>query len=73
MKSVRETFSRYDSADYLRTEADIAAYLKACAEEAPNDPVFMLKALGAVARALHEPAGRSCRHDPGRVAQGAVG
>lgn len=51
MKGVRETFSRYDSADYLKTEADIAAYLEACAEEAPNDPVFMLKALGTVARA----------------------
>lgn len=51
MKCVRETFSRYDSADYLRTDADIAAYLEACAEEAPNDPVFMLKALGTVVRA----------------------
>jgi probable addiction module antidote protein len=51
MKGVRETFTRYDSADYLKTEADIAAYLEACAEEAPNDPVFMLKALGTVARA----------------------
>ena len=34
MKGVRETFTRYDTADYLRTEADIAAYLEACAEEA---------------------------------------
>lgn len=51
MKGVRETFARYDSADYLRTEADITAYLEACAEEAPNDPAFMLKALGTVARA----------------------
>ena len=40
MKGVRETFSRYDSADYLKTEADITAYLEACAQEAPNDPVF---------------------------------
>ncbi|MEO8461287.1 MAG: addiction module antidote protein [Dokdonella sp.] len=48
---VRETFSRYDTADYLNTEADIAAYLEACADETPNDPVFMLKALGTVARA----------------------
>jgi probable addiction module antidote protein len=51
MKGVRETFSRYDTADYLKTEADIAAYLEACAEEAPNDAAFMLKALGTVARA----------------------
>ena len=50
-KGVRETFSRYDSADYLKTEADMAAYLEACAGEAPNDPVFMLKALDTAARA----------------------
>lgn len=51
MKGVKEAFSRYDSAGYLKTEADIAAYLEACAEEAPNDARFMLKALGTVARA----------------------
>lgn len=45
MKGVKETFSRYDTADYLKTEADIAAYLEACADEAPNDAAFMLKAL----------------------------
>ncbi|MEO8809141.1 MAG: addiction module antidote protein [Rhodanobacter sp.] len=50
MKGVRETFSRYDTADYLKTEADITAYLEACAEEAPNDAGFMLKALGTVMR-----------------------
>lgn len=58
MKGVRETFTRYDTADYLKTEADIAAYLEACGEEAPNDAGFMLMALGTVARAQHEPAGR---------------
>ena len=26
------TFTRYDTADYLKTEADIAAYLKAAME-----------------------------------------
>jgi len=36
---------------YLKTEVGIAAYLEACAEEAPNDAAFMLKALGTVARA----------------------
>lgn len=72
MKGVRESFTRYDSADYLKTEADIAASLEACAKEAPNDPAFMLKALGTVARAQHEPVGRSCRDDPGRVVQGAL-
>ncbi len=42
----------------VRTEADIAAYLEACAEEAPNDAAFMLKVLGTVARApnMSQPA-----------------
>jgi len=51
MKVVRETCSRYDTTEYLETKADIAAYVAACAEEAPNDPAFMLWALGAIARA----------------------
>lgn len=46
---VREKFARYDTADYLETEADIAAYLTACAEE--NDPALFVAALGDVARA----------------------
>ena len=45
-----ETFARYDSADYLKTDEDIAAYLEACAEG--NDPALMRQALGAIARAL---------------------
>ncbi len=44
-----ETFSRYDAADYLRTEDDIAAYLEASAED--GDPAALVAALGAVARA----------------------
>ena len=44
-----ETFGRYDAADYLATEDDIAAYLEASAEE--GDPALLLAALGAVARA----------------------
>ena len=46
MKGARENFFRCDSADYLQTEADIAAYLEACAEEKPNDAVFMPRTLG---------------------------
>jgi probable addiction module antidote protein len=46
---VREKFSRYDTVDYLETEADIAAYLAACADE--NDPSLFVAALGDVARA----------------------
>lgn len=41
----------WDSADYLKTEADRTAYLKACLEEAPHDPAFIAHALGVVARA----------------------
>ena len=43
--------SRYDSADYLRTENDMAAYLEACLEEASDDASYLAAALGAIARA----------------------
>jgi probable addiction module antidote protein len=48
---MKETFSRYDTADYLKSEADMAAYLEACLEEAPDDPAFIAAALGTIARA----------------------
>lgn len=44
-------FSRYDTADYLKTEEDISLYLEAVLEEAGDDPAFIVKALGTVARA----------------------
>lgn len=47
----QEQFSRYDSADYLKTDADITAYLEAVMEEAGDDPAFVAQALGVVARA----------------------
>ena len=43
------TFSRYDTANYLKTEEDIAAYLEACVED--GDPALIVAALGDVARA----------------------
>ena len=43
------SFSRFDAADYLKTDEDIAAYLEASAEEGDHDA--MARALGAVARA----------------------
>lgn len=46
-----EAFARYDSADYLRTEEDIAAYLEAVMAEAGDDPAYVARALGVVARA----------------------
>jgi probable addiction module antidote protein len=42
-------FSRYDTADYLKTEEDIAAYLDAVMED--GDPALIAAALGDVAKA----------------------
>ncbi|MFU4176153.1 DNA-binding protein [Pseudomonas aeruginosa] len=44
-------FSRYDTADYLKTEDDIAAYIEAVMEEGGDDPAYVARALGDVARA----------------------
>jgi probable addiction module antidote protein len=41
----------WDSAEHLKTEEDIAAYLDACFEEAGDDAAFIARALGTVARA----------------------
>ena len=46
---VKETFSRWDAAEHLNGEQEVAAYLQACADE--NDPHLMIAALGDVARA----------------------
>jgi probable addiction module antidote protein len=43
--------TKWDSASYLKNEDDIAAYLQACFEEAPDDASFIAKALGTVAKA----------------------
>ena len=47
----KEKFARYDSADYLKTEEDIAAYLEAVMEDGGDDPAYVARALGVVARA----------------------
>jgi probable addiction module antidote protein len=41
--------TRWDSAEHLQTEEDIAAYLDAVLEE--NDPALVTHALGVIARA----------------------
>lgn len=46
-----ETFSRYDTADYLRSEEDIIAYLETVMEDGGDDPAYIARALGVVARA----------------------
>lgn len=47
----KKKFDRYDSADYLQTEKQIAAYMDAVMDEAGDDPAFIAHALGVVARA----------------------
>ena len=46
-----EKFSRWDSADYLRTEEDIDLYFELCLEEDPGDGSLVRRALGSIARA----------------------
>lgn len=46
-----EKFSRWDSADYLKTEEDITLYFEACLEEDPGDGSLIRAALGAISRA----------------------
>ena len=43
--------TKWDSASYLKTDEDIAAYLSACFEEAGDDAAFITLALGVVAKA----------------------
>jgi len=50
-KRPKESFSRYDTADYLKSEQDMVAYLQACMEEADDDAAFIANALGTIARA----------------------
>ncbi len=41
----------YDTAEYLKTDEEMALYLEACFEEAGDDSAFIAKALGNIARA----------------------
>lgn len=50
MSDMTETFSTYDTADYLNSAADVAAYLEAVLEESGDDPSIITRALGTVAR-----------------------
>ena len=50
MSKKTETFTPYDSADYLTGIEDIAAYLEAAIDEAGDDPAFVAQALGTIAR-----------------------
>lgn len=48
---MKEKFSQWDSAEFLKNENDMAEYLNACIEEAGDDPSFIAKALGTIAKA----------------------
>lgn len=43
--------SRYDTAEYLKSDEDIQAYLDAVLEEGNDDPTYIVHALGIIARA----------------------
>lgn len=45
------TTTRWDSAEYLKTEEDMLLYLEACLEEAGDDPAFIAHALSVIDRA----------------------
>jgi probable addiction module antidote protein len=42
---------KWDSAEHLKTEEDIARYWEACLEEGGDDPAFITAALNTIARA----------------------
>ena len=42
---------KWDSAEHLKTEEDIALYFEACLQEAGDDAAFLAKALCNIARA----------------------
>ena len=50
-KSAKTKTTAYDVAEHLRTPEEMAAYLDAWLEEAPDDPTGIARALGDIARA----------------------
>ena len=51
MSKLRKGLTKLDLADHLKTEKDIAGFLRASFEEAGDDPAYIAHALGIVARA----------------------
>lgn len=49
-----EKFTRWDSADFLLTVADLKDYLEACRDEAGDDDRFIVKARETIERARLE-------------------
>lgn len=50
MSEENAVFTPYDTADYLTSRQDAAAYLEAAIEQAGDDPAFIAQALGTIAR-----------------------
>lgn len=50
-KQASENFTRWDPADDLTTEEDMALYFQACVDEDPGDGSLVREALGDIARA----------------------
>jgi probable addiction module antidote protein len=51
MKAAKTKTTAYDVAEHLRTPEEMAAYLDAWLEEAPDDAAGIARALGDIARA----------------------
>ena len=49
--NMTKKFTRWDAADYLESEEDVALYLDACLEEDPGDGSLLRAALNDIARA----------------------
>jgi len=49
--NMAEKFTRWDAADYLESEEDMALYLDACLEDDPGDGSLVRAALNDIARA----------------------
>lgn len=43
--------TRHDTAEHIKTDEDIQAYLNAVLEEGGDDPAYIIHALGIIARA----------------------
>jgi probable addiction module antidote protein len=50
-KGIKAGVSKYDVADHLRTPREMAAYLDAWLQDAPDDAAGIARALGDIARA----------------------
>ena len=62
LKSTKTTTVAYDVAEQLRTPEEMAAYLEAWLEEAPDDAIGIARALGDVARARNAQVARDEDH-----------